>query len=136
MPTYIHARIQALLAVLFESLRPAHALFVCAGLRCKLEPDVFRIPDICVIAGTQPKESVPDQPPLVAIEILSPDDRHSHLMRKLEEYLAWGVPNIWVIDPATRRFSTYTEIGLQNVSSFSLAGYPFELTPLDLFSRL
>jgi Uma2 family endonuclease len=68
MPTYIHAGIQALLAVLFESLRPAHALFVCAELRCKLEPDVFRIPDSCVIAGKPPRESVPDQPPLVVIE--------------------------------------------------------------------
>jgi Uma2 family endonuclease len=136
MPTYIHARIQILLGVLFESLRPAHALFVCAELRCKIKPDVFRIPDICVIAGKAPLESVPDQPPLVAIEILSPDDRHSDLMQKLEEYLTWGVPNIWVIDPATQRFSIYTELGLQNVSSFSLAGYPFELTPSDLFSRL
>jgi Uma2 family endonuclease len=57
-------------------------------------------------------------------------------MQKLEEYVIWGVPNIWVIDPATQRFSIYTELGLQNVSCFSLAGYPFELSPSDLFSRL
>jgi Uma2 family endonuclease len=57
-------------------------------------------------------------------------------MQKLEEYLAWGVPNIWVIDPATQRFSIYTELGLQYVSSFSLAGYPFQLAPADLFSQL
>ena len=71
-----------------------------------------------------------------SIEILSKDDRHSDLMQKLEEYRAWGVPNIWVIDPATRRFSIYTELGLQNVSSFTLAGYPFVFTPADLFSEL
>jgi Uma2 family endonuclease len=136
MPTYIHARIQILLGFLFQSLRPAHALFACAELRCKIGPDVFRIPDICVMAGTQPKESVPDQPPLVALEILSTDDRHTDLMQKLEEYLVWGVPNIWVIDPATQRFSIYTELGLQNVSSFSLAGYPFQLAPAELFSQL
>jgi Uma2 family endonuclease len=57
-------------------------------------------------------------------------------MQKLEEYRAWGVPNIWVIDPQTQRFSIYTEIGLQNVSSFSLASYSFQLTPSDLFSQL
>jgi Uma2 family endonuclease len=136
MPDYVHSRIQTLLAFLFESMRRSHTLFTCAELRCKIAPDVFRIPDICVIADKPPQQSVPDQPPLVAIEILSKDDRHSDLMQKLEEYLVWGVPNIWVIDPSTHRFSIYTELGLQNVSSFSLAGYPFQLAPADLFSQL
>jgi Uma2 family endonuclease len=136
MPDYVHSRIQALLAVLFEALRGSHALFVCAELRCRIAPDVFRIPDVCVIAGNGPKQSVPDQPPLVAIEILSKDDRHSDLMQKLEEFRVWGVPNIWVIDPATQRFSIYTELGFQNVSSFALANYPFQLAPADLFSQL
>jgi len=136
MPDYKHARIQALLAILFGGLRRTHALFVCAELRLKLAPDVYRVPDITVIAGEPPQQPYPDQPPLVAIEILSKDDRHSDLMQKLEEYRAWGVPNIWVIDPATRRFSIYTELGLQNVSSFTLAGYPFVFTPADLFSEL
>jgi len=57
-------------------------------------------------------------------------------MQKLEEYLAWGVANIWVVDPITKRFSLYTHLGLQNVSSFSLPDYPFQLTPSDLFSDL
>ena len=74
-------------------------------------------------------------PPLVAIEILSKDDRHHDLMEKLEEYRVWGVPNIWVIDPETQRFSIYTELGLQNVSPF-LAHYPFQLAPAELFSHL
>ena len=135
MPDYIHARIQVLLAYLFETLRQTHALFACAELRLRLAPDVYRIPDVSVL--THPPEGrIPDQPPLVVIEILSKDDRHSDLMQKLEEYRAWGVPNIWVIDPVTKRFSMYTELGLQNVSSFALAGYPFQLAPADLFSRL
>ena len=70
------------------------------------------------------------------IEILSKDDRHTDLMQKLEEYRTWGVPNIWIVDPATKRFSVYTELGLQNVSSFTLAGYPFQLTQPELFADL
>ena len=57
-------------------------------------------------------------------------------MQKLEEYRVWGVQNIWVIDPQTQRFSLYTEIGFQNVSSFSLPSYSFQLTRADLFSQL
>ncbi len=135
MPDYIHSTIQALLAFLFGALRQSHGLLTCCELRLRLAPDVYRIPDVSVL--THPPEGrIPDQPPLVAIEILSTDDRHSNLMQKLEEYRAWGVPNIWVIDPATRRFSIYTELGLQNVSSFSLPNYPFQLSPAELFSQL
>jgi Uma2 family endonuclease len=135
MPDYIHSRIRVLLAVLFESQRATHGLLACAELRMKIASGVYRIPDIAVFVQP-PEQSVPDTPPLVAIEILSKDDRHSDLMQKLEEYLAWGVANIWVVDPITKRFSAYTHLGLQNVSSFCLPGYPFQLTPSDLFSDL
>ena len=136
MPDYVHARIQIILGFLFESLRLKYKLFACAELRLQVAPDVFRIPDISVIAGAPPSQAVPDQPPLVVIEILSKDDRHSNLMQKLEEYRVWGVSNIWVIDPATQRFSVYSELGLQNVSSFALANFPFQLSPGELFSQL
>jgi len=135
MPDYIHATIQALLAFMFGPLRATHGLLAACELRSRVAPDTYRIPDISILTHP-PKGRVPDQPHLVVIEILSQDDRHSNLMQKLEEYLAWGVPNIWVIDPATQRFSVYSELGLQNVSSFSLAGYPFQLAPADLFSQL
>jgi Uma2 family endonuclease len=79
---------------------------------------------------------VPDQPPLVVVEILSKDDRHVDLMQKLEEYHNWGVAHIWVIDPSLKRFSMYTGFGLQNVSSLSLSDYPFQLTPTELFADL
>jgi Uma2 family endonuclease len=102
----------------------------------KLAPDVYRIPDVAAIAGKLPERQVPDQPPLVVVEILSKDDRHLDLMQKLEEYRQWGVPHIWVIDPSTKRFSMYTELGLQNVSSLGLSEYPFQLTPAELFANL
>jgi Uma2 family endonuclease len=135
MPDYIHSRIQVLLAALFESLRRTHGFLACVELRLKLASDVYRIPDVSVFVVPQ-HQAVPDTPPLVVIEILSKDDRHSDLMQKLEEYLAWGVANIWVVDPIAKRFSAYTHLGLQNVSSFSLPDYPFQLTPSDLFSDL
>jgi Uma2 family endonuclease len=135
MPDYIHSRIQVLLAALFESLRRTHGLLACVELRLKLASDVYRIPDVSVFAVPQ-HQAVPDTAPLIAIEILSKDDRYSDVMQKLEEYLAWGVTNIWVVDPMTKRFSAYTHSGLQNVSSFTLPNYPFQLTPSDLFSDL
>jgi len=135
MPDYIHSRIQVLLAVLFENLRRTHGLLACAELRMKIAAGVYRIPDVAVFREP-PQQPVPEAPPFIAIGILSKDDRHSELMQKLEEYLAWGVANIWMVDPIAKRFSAYTHLGLQNVSSFTLSDYPFQLTPSDLFNDL
>jgi Uma2 family endonuclease len=70
------------------------------------------------------------------MEIVSSDERHLDLMQKLEEYRQWGVAHIWVVNPATKGFAVYTDIGLQNVSSLSLPGYPLEITPAELFANL
>jgi Uma2 family endonuclease len=136
MPDYIHATIQFLILLRLGSLIQRYPVYPRPELRLRLAPEVYRIPDISVFASQQPLQSVPETPPLVVIEILSKDDRHTDLMQKLEEYRTWGVPNIWIVDPATRRFSVYTELGLQNVSSFNLAEYPFQLTQPELFADL
>jgi Uma2 family endonuclease len=83
-----------------------------------------------------PDQQVPDKPPLVVVEILSKDDRYSDLMQKLEEYRNWGVGHVWGINPSLKRFSIYTDFSLQNISSHSLADYPFQLTPAELFADL
>ncbi len=135
MPTYTHSMIQGLILLSFGGLFKAHRLFPLPELRVKIARDVYRIPDVSVYSS-KPQQEVPDHPPLVVIEILSKDDRHSDLMEKLEEYRLFGVPNIWVIDPVMKKFSIYSELGLQNASSLGLAEYSFELTPADLFSEL
>lgn len=136
MPDYIHARLQFLILLRLGSLIKDQPVYPAPGLRLRIAPDVFRIPDISVFVGEQPEKTVPDTPPAIAIEILSKDDRYTNLMQKLEEYRTWGVPNIWIVDPATKRFSIYTEAGLQNVASFQLPGYEFELTQSGLFADL
>jgi Uma2 family endonuclease len=135
MPDYIHGRLEYLISLAFGRSFQSSLLYPCLEVRMKLTTDVYRIPDVAVFTEP-PQQPVPDTPPLIAIGILSKDDRHSDLMQKLDEYLAWGVANIWVVDPTTKRFSAYTHSGLQNVSSFSLPDYPFQLTPSDLFSDL
>jgi Uma2 family endonuclease len=136
MPDRIHSLIQFLILMEIGRLIQSHPLFPYPELRLRLEPSVFRIPDISVFGGQPPQEDVPSTPPLIAIEILSKDERHPNLMQKLEEYRVWRVPNIWVVDPLAKRLALYTESGLQYVSSLALADYPFELTPSILFPDL
>jgi len=136
LPDKTHSTIQFRILMEVGRLIQFYPLFPYPELRLRLEARVFRIPDVCVFAGAPPRESVPSTPPLLAIEILSDDDRHQNLMKKLEEYRVWGVPNIWVVDPLSKRLSTYSELGLQTVSSLALADYPLGLTPAALFSDL
>ncbi len=135
MPTYLHGRIQTILSSMFDAVRSPHRLYGCSAVRMKLAPELYRIPDVAAFE-TPSDQAIPERAPLVVVEILSPDDRHYDLMEKLEEYRVWGVPNVWVVDPLSKRFSIYTAFGLQNVSSLALAGYPLELTPSILFSDL
>src|SRR5947208_1691570 len=92
MPDFLHGEMQAALNVRFWPLRQSHGLFVCSGTRMRLAPDLYRIPDVAVFADSEPNERVPGSPPLVAIEIISPDDRYSDVLEKLAEYQRWGVP--------------------------------------------
>jgi len=136
MPDNIHSLMQFLILIEIGRWIKSYPLFPRPELRLRLEPGVYRIPDISVFCGVPPNESVPSTPPLLVIEILSKDDRHHNLMEKLEDYRVWGVPNIWVVDPIAKRFSIYSERRLEYVSSLELADYPFELTQSNLFSDL
>jgi Uma2 family endonuclease len=136
LPDNTHSLIQFLILMAIGHVIQSHPLFPRPELPVRLAPDVLRIPDISVFAGEAPKQSVPSEPPLLVIEILSKDDRHLDLMQKLEEYRVWGVSNIWVVNPISKRLSIYTEFGLQNVTSLALRDYPLELTPAVLFSDL
>ena len=60
----------------------------------------------------EPAEEVFTAPPFLAIEILSPDDRHADLMEKIEDYRSFGIPWIWVIDPESGRGEIYTSQGM------------------------
>jgi Uma2 family endonuclease len=133
IPDYPHGKMQAALGARFWPLRQSHRLFVCSETRMQLAPDLFRIPDVAVFAGKEPDERVPSHPPMVVIEIISPDDRYSDVLEKLAEYRHWGVPHIWVIDPHRRTFASYDAGALLTVSTLTLPGHPLELGN-DLFA--
>jgi Uma2 family endonuclease len=136
LPDNLHSILQFLLLLRFGSLSHNHRVFPRPELRLRLGPDLYRIPDVSLFAGEPPSQSVPATPPLVVIEILSPDDRHSDLMQKLGEYRSWGVPHIWVVDGINQRLSVYSEAGLQHVASLVLPEYSFEIAAPDLFNSI
>ena len=81
-----------------------------AGVVVEQNPDTVRGPDVSYYA-----ESFSDPaefenllrkyltiPPVIAVEVLSPSDRVNRVAAKVDEYLAFGVKQVWVVDPETK----------------------------------
>lgn len=76
------------------------------------DPDSVRGPDAAFIRrerlpdGKLPPGTLEISPDLV-IEVVSPSDRWSDIFDKIGEYLAAGVSEVWIIDPAKRSLSIH-----------------------------
>jgi len=131
MPDYLHGKTQALLIAFFMALRKRLSLFPCAETRMMVRAGRFLIPDVAVFHQREPG-LVPNSPPLIAIEILSPDDRLSEVRNKLEEYRAWGVAHVWLTDPHSRRLYRCDE-GLQEVERFTVVELSLDISADQIF---
>jgi Uma2 family endonuclease len=97
----------------------------------KVRPNLYLIPDVAVFHPDEPGD-VPDFPPLIAIEIISPDDRLPAERDKLEEYRVWGVAHAWLIDPYSKRmYSCNGE--LTEVKALAIPEWGVELNASDVF---
>jgi Uma2 family endonuclease len=130
-PDYPHGKTQGLLFAFFLALGEQLSLYPCVETRMRVRPNRFLIPDVAVFHPNEPG-AVTEMPPLIAIEILSPDDRLGEVREKLEDYRTWGVPHVWLVDPRSRRFYT-CDTGLTEASSLTVPELGIELTPHDLF---
>jgi Uma2 family endonuclease len=96
-----HARVQWLLAGWFMNHETMWGVIGSTEQRVQITSDRVRIPDLVVVpAGPQPDVLV--EPPLLVIEILSPEDSYSDTQERAEDYLSMGVGTVWIIDPKTR----------------------------------
>lgn len=118
---------------IFHDLRKRHPLFALPELRHRVTATRYRIPDVAVYAGHRPTERVPATAPYVAIEIVSPDDRYSEIVLKLEEYRLWGAPFIWLVDPQVQKVFVFDSAGLRQVERLVLPDYNVSICPPDIF---
>jgi len=120
VPNNSHSRTHVELTAVFLGLRQRLPLFPRLELRVPVAPGKYRIVDLAVYAHQQPAEELPKEVPLVVTEIVSPDDRHEDIMKRLEEFRAWGVPHVWLVDPGLQRVYVYQKGGLTAVEAFDL----------------
>ena len=63
----------------------------------------------------RPQTDVLETAPFLAIEILSRRDEMTEVLEKLEEYVAAGVSNVWLIDPRKKKIYQFTGRSLEEV---------------------
>jgi Uma2 family endonuclease len=68
----------------------------------RVSPARIRVPDVIVVRGN-PGEQVLTHPPFLCIEILSPHDSMTLLPERIDDYLAFGAEDIWIVDPSRKQ---------------------------------
>ena len=108
--------LQKYFTLLFGLNEAAWGGVVYPELRTQVARAKFRIPDVLVVRTGVEFDHVLDQPPLIAIEILSPRDTLSGLQEKIDEYLEFETEHIWIFDPIRRLAWTADRGGLHLVN--------------------
>jgi Uma2 family endonuclease len=110
-----HSKPQKCLIIFFGVREKEWRIVVLPEQRVQVKQHRFRIPDVCVLREDAPDEPIVHAPPLICIEILSKDDTFKSVTERLDDYLAMGVANVWVIEPHTRRGYVYNSDGFLEV---------------------
>ncbi|MGA2538294.1 MAG: Uma2 family endonuclease [Terracidiphilus sp.] len=133
-----HSIIQRYLTFLFMLKRAEWGVEVFPELRTQTKAKNFRVPDVLVMRSGEKFERYVQQPPLIAIEILSPEDSLRSMQAKAEEYRGFGVENIWIIDPEKRAMYRHSSSGLEEVRDAELAvpDTPIRLVLSEMLAEL
>jgi Uma2 family endonuclease len=101
-----HSWIQGNLITFFRNRFRQTGITAMPEWRFQVSQTRFRVPDVVVVSG-RPDEQILTRPPLVCIEILSPEDTISRTNTRVQDYLKFGVPVVWVVDPRERKVWVY-----------------------------
>ena len=134
-----HGLIQKMIAAIFTAHRREWGLRSNTEWRTQVAPGRVRIPDVCVVPSGQPIGDVLRTPPVLCVEVLSPEDRFSRILERVQEYTRMGVPNVWIVDPVSRDIWTMTGGGgpvpLQ-ADVLTLPGTPVHIPVADIFAEI
>jgi Uma2 family endonuclease len=133
-----HALLQTLLGHIVTSNRREWGVLALTDVRVQVKATRFRIPDLTVVLSDAPREQILTHPPLMVIEILSPEDRLSRMSERTDEYLNFGIEHVWVLDPARRLAYRVTRSGFELAANkvIAAAGTPIRIELDAIFAEL
>ncbi len=132
VPERDHAEWQEMLTRWFGNRERAWDIQVFPELRVQVAPENYRVPDVCLLSGTAPREQIVTYPPLAVFEIPSPTDRMTDVLEKLEDYQQMGIPAIWLIEPKKPTCYVYSSGQLSIATIFRLPGSDFSISMQEI----
>jgi Uma2 family endonuclease len=105
-----HSRLQRAFIVHLTSLAEKAGMEVLPEQRVQISAKRYRIPDVTVLPLSD--ERIVTSPPFICIEILSKDDTMQYMQEKIDDYLNFGVPYVWIVNPANKKGYVVTRAGM------------------------
>ncbi|MFN0050894.1 MAG: Uma2 family endonuclease [Planctomycetales bacterium] len=128
----VGAKLAHLLQSFIDGRQSGFVFGADCGIQCfEDDPDKVRKPDVTFVRkGRLPGDEIPKGylqiVPDLAAEVVSPRDEMYEISRKAEEYLAAGIPLVWIINPHNRTVLVYrvdgTILGLREKDELSGEG--------------
>lgn len=132
-----HSNIQVFFIGYFLQHKREWGIRVVSEQRVQVAPTRFRIPDVALVRSSGPFEKMVRIPPLLCIEILSSGQRMSEIEERAKDYLAMGVPMVWIVDPLHRTAFVSDASGQRQVmGKLEVPGTEIRVTLAEVFAEL
>ncbi|HYL75599.1 MAG TPA: Uma2 family endonuclease [Bryobacteraceae bacterium] len=115
-----HSRIQRKLLVYLDNRSKEFGIEALPEQRVQVSRTRFRVPDVTVLLLPQDDDPIITSPPHLCIEILSRKDTMEDMQERIEDYLRFGVKNIWIISPRLQKAYVATATGTTEATSGKL----------------
>ena len=131
-----HSELQKFFIVYLAAREREWSVRVWPKHRVQVAATRFRIPDVCLTRRDEPRVRIILNPPLLCIEILSPEDRMVAMQEKIDDYLGMGVATVWVVDPWRRMAYQTHGTSLGTVTELTVEGTPIRVSAEEVFAAL
>ncbi len=134
--THPHGRLQTLIAAYLVQREQEWQIHAVVEVRLKIRARKYRVPDVMVLRAAASYPALIEQPPLLCIEIVSPDDKLPDWVIRAGDYLSMGVPITWIVNPETKQAFIYSDEGTVESSEPVLLHGQIELPITELLGQL
>jgi Uma2 family endonuclease len=110
-PSFPHGRVCTKITTALDTWSVARGIgeVICndTGVILEYDPDSVVGPDVAYYELQETPERWSDIAPILAVEVLSPNDRKAHVAEKVRMYLVSGCKLVWVVDPEKQHVTVH-----------------------------
>jgi Uma2 family endonuclease len=132
-----HSRLLQILGMLFGMHEEEWNTLTYPDCRLQVKEYRYRVPDLLVLPADQPAHRIVRNPPLLCVEVLSPEDTLKRILSRVEDYLAMGVRSVWIFNPESEEVLICVdgEKRWTNEGTLTVPGTAIQIDRQELFRR-